>query len=187
MNTIFLFFGALFKWVMLVSQIKWQRDAVMVQSLIFLFSVIVHQQKLSWFKTNLSMWNGIGTFEEFYKEFDYLKNCWKIGSKFGFKSTATYQRLQKNRISEEKIFIRNCRENFALLQYFSLWIWGCLSLYDQLLWWNLRVVNKKLFKFISISMMFTYCYFGYENSNKLLIIAKCSLFSFLNVSGMLIS
>ena len=71
------FFGALFKWVMLVSQIKWQRDAVMVHSLIYLFSVIVYQQKLSWLKTNLSMWNGIGTFEEFYKEFDYLKKCWK--------------------------------------------------------------------------------------------------------------
>ena len=35
--------------------------------------------------------------------------------------------------------------------------------------------------------MFTYCYFGYENSNKLLIIAKFSLFSFLNVFEMLIS
>ena len=75
----FLFFGALFKWVMLFSQIKWQRDAVMVHSLIYLFSVIVYQQKLSWLKTNLSIWNGIGTFEKFYKEFDYLRNCWKNG------------------------------------------------------------------------------------------------------------
>ena len=55
---------------MLDSQIRWQRDAVMVHSLIYLFSVIVYQQKLSsWLKTNLSIWNGIGTFEEYYKEF----------------------------------------------------------------------------------------------------------------------
>ena len=55
---------------MLVSQIRWERDAVMVHLLIFLFSVIVYQQKLSsWLKTNLSMWNEIGNFEEYYKEF----------------------------------------------------------------------------------------------------------------------
>ena len=63
---------------MLVSQIKWQRDAVMVHSLIYLFSVILYQQRLSGrLKTNLNMWNGIGTFEECYKEFDYFKELLK--------------------------------------------------------------------------------------------------------------
>ena len=63
---------------MLVSQIKWQRDAVMVHSLIYIFSFILYQQRLSgWLKTNLNMWNGIGTFEECYKEFDYFKELRK--------------------------------------------------------------------------------------------------------------
>ena len=43
------------------------------------------------------MWDGIGTFEECYKEFDYLRTAEKIASIFGFQSTATYQRLQKTK------------------------------------------------------------------------------------------
>ena len=173
---------------MLVSQIKWQRDAVMVHSLIQWFSVIVYQQRLSgWLKTYLNMWDGIGNFEECYKEFDYLKNCWKNCFYIWFPIHSYISEITKNKVSEEKLFIRNCRKKIAVLQCFSLWIWGCLSFYDQLLRWSLRVVNKKLFHFISIRMIFTYCYFGYENSNELLIIAMCLLSSFLNVFEMLIS
>ena len=88
---------------MLVSQIKWQRDAVMVHSLICLFSVILYQQRLSgWLKTNLNMWNGIGIFEECYKEFDYFKELLKKLFLYLVSNPQLHIRDYKNKISEEK-------------------------------------------------------------------------------------
>ena len=111
---------------MLVSQIKWQRHAVMVHLLIYLLSVILYQQRLSGsLKTNLNMWYGIGSFEECYKEFDYFKELLKkLFLYLVSNQTATYQRLQKDKVSEEKIFIRNCKEKIVL-PFCNISLYGC--------------------------------------------------------------